>query len=128
MKHFINLSLRSEPEERMGLGALASCKRADHDVIQKVFLCNKHVFFLKDFCSVLSVVRSSVRRLRLLSTIAWFRGVFGGNLHRLLMLDVRLSLGNDLAHLGDVLLEMLVQAVSNLHPADKCEGTTSSHN
>jgi len=32
-----------------------------------------------------------------------------------------LSSGNDFAHLGDVLQEVLVQGVSDLQPTDECE-------
>ena len=37
-------------------------------------------------------------------------------------MDVRLSLGKDLAHLGDIVLQgAFVQGVSNLLSADKCQ-------
>ena len=73
--------------------------------------------------SVLSVVGSFVRRLRLSSMIARLRGVTGGSLHRLFKLDIRLGSGKNLAHLGGVVLqEVFVYGVSNMQPADKCEG------
>ena len=60
--------------------------------------------------------------LRLPSTIASFRSVIGGSLYRFFYLNVRLSSGKNLAHLDNVLHEVFVQGVSNLQPADKCEG------
>jgi len=47
--------------------------------------------------------------------------VVGGNFYRLFKLDVRLSSGKDLAHLGDVLQDVFVQRVSDLQPADERE-------
>ena len=71
---------------------------------------------------VLSVVGSFVKRLRLPSTIARFRGVARGSFHRLFKLDIRLSSGKDFAYLGDSMLqEVFVQGMSNLQPTDKCE-------
>ena len=50
------------------------------------------------------------------------------SLHRLPKLDVGLSMGRNLAHFGDILLqEMLIYGVSNLQPADECEGNNSPH-
>jgi len=55
------------------------------------------------------VVGSFTRRLRLPSTTAWLCGVVVRSLHRLFELDVGLSMGKNLAHLGDIVLqEMLV--------------------
>ena len=46
------------------------------------------------------------------------------SLHRLFKLDVRLSSGKYLAHLGIVVLQdVLVEGVSNLQPADECTGS-----
>jgi len=56
--------------------------------------------------SVLSVVESFMRRLRLSSIIGRFHGVVRGSLHHLFKLDVRLSSGKDFAHIGDMLQEM----------------------
>ena len=71
---------------------------------------------------ILSVVRSFVGRLRLSSTIARFHGVVGGSLYHLFKLNVRLSTGNDLTHLGDIMLqEVFVQRMSDLHPTDQRE-------
>ena len=69
------------------------------------------------------VIESFVRRLQLSSAIAWLCGVVRGSLHRLFELDVGLSTGKNLTHLGDIVLqEMLVLGLSNLQPADECEG------
>ena len=44
------------------------------------------------------------------------------SLHRLFELDVRLSSEEDLAHLGNVVLqEVFIQGLSNLQAADECE-------
>ena len=70
------------------------------------------------------MVGGFTRRLQLSSTIAWLCGVVRGSLHRLFELDIRLSTGKNLAHLGDVVLqEMLLQGVSNLQPANVCDGS-----
>ena len=46
----------------------------------------------------------------------------GGSLHRIFKLDVRLSSGKDLAHLGEIVLqEVFVQRISDLYPADERE-------
>ena len=74
--------------------------------------------------SVLSVVGSFVRRLRLPSTIARLYRMIRESLHRLFKLDVTLSSGKDLANIGDVVLqEVFVQGVSNLQHTDKCDGS-----
>jgi len=68
-----------------------------------------------------------VRGLQLSSTIAWFHGVVGGSLHRLFELDVRLSSGKDLTHLGSITLqEVFVQRISDLQPGDERVAETSS--
>jgi len=49
--------------------------------------------------------------------------VVEGSLHCLFKLDVGLSTGKNLAHLGDVVLqEMLVQGMSNLQAIDESKG------
>ena len=65
--------------------------------------------------------------LQLSSTIAWFRRVVGGSLHRLFELDVRLSSGKDFTHLGSITLqEVFVQRISDLQPGDERVAETSS--
>jgi len=49
------------------------------------------------------------KEIRLFSTIAWLYVVVRGSLHHLFELDIGLSIGKNLAHLGDVVLqEMLI--------------------
>jgi len=68
------------------------------------------------------MIRSFIRRLRLFSAIAQFRGVVRESFHCLFELDVRLGSRKDFAHLGDIVLqEVFMKGMSDLQPTDECE-------